>query len=29
MAIYYGDGGSSSVGRVVQVAHTYATGEDS
>ena len=29
MAIYYGDGGSSSVGRVVQVAHTNATGEDS
>ena len=29
MAIYYGDGGSSSVGRIVQVAHTYSTGEDS
>ena len=29
MAIYYGDGGNSSSGRIVQVAHTYSTGEDS
>ncbi len=29
MAIYYGDGGNSSVGRVVQVAYASATGEDS
>ena len=29
MAIYYGDGGNSSFGRVVQVAYANATGEDS
>ena len=29
MAVFYGDGGSSSVGRVVQVAYSNATGEDS
>ena len=29
MPINYGDGGSSSVGRVVQVAYANATGEDS
>ena len=28
MAIYYGDGGNSSSGRVVQVAYSNATGED-
>lgn len=29
MAIYYGDGGNSSVGRVVQVAYDYSMSEDS
>tara|TARA_B100000900_G_C20461114_1_gene667332 strand:- start:399 stop:911 length:513 start_codon:yes stop_codon:yes gene_type:complete len=29
MAIYYGDGGNSSVGRVVQVAYDSSTSEDS
>jgi len=29
MPVYYGDGGNSSVGRVVQVAFANATGEDS
>ena len=29
MPINYGDGGNSSIGRIVQVAYSNATGEDS